>query len=195
MNPLQKFSPPILAALVLLVLVGGGILTLSQIQKQQNNQSNAQSVQWNVTQSASASCIPAGTVNIAVTFTNEESSAGINVKAKDNQTGNTVNLGTVKAHATATGQIATGRQTLNSGQVTFTMTWASGQSGSDTRTASYNAVKQCVSPSPTLTPIPTATKTPTPTLPVSPTPTVCPTPGTVKNIKIICPYCSPTPGP
>jgi hypothetical protein len=40
--------------------------------------------------------------------------------------------------------------------------------------------------------------TPTPTTPLpslTPTLTVCPTPGTVKNVQIQCPYCTPSPNP
>jgi hypothetical protein len=185
-----------LAVLVLLLLVGGGVLTLSQLQKQQNNQSKADTVQWYVAQSASAVCNSTGKAVINVTFTNQETSTSknINVIATDNQTGTSINMGTVVAKATKTGQIVTSRTSLNSGSVSFKMTWSNGTSGSDSRSASYSSVKTCPQPTPTPTPKPTAT--PTPTFPPgTPTPTTCPTPGTVKNVKIICPYCSPTPSP
>ncbi len=188
-----------MSVLAVVLLAGGGILTLNQIQQQQQQRSNADTVQWYTSQSATSVCGPDATAVITATFTNTEtsSSMGMNVVVKDNQTGKSVNMGTVAAKQTKSASIDTGKSSLNSGQVTFNLTWSSGQSGSDSRTAPYPAVSKCVAPTNTPTPTPKNTPTPTPTpkpnSTPTPTPTACPTPGTVKNIQIKCPYCSPTP--
>ncbi len=121
----------------------------------------------------------------------------MNVTATDQQTGKSVDMGSIQGGDTKTDAIDTEETTLNAGSVTFNLSWTNGQSGTDTRTASYNAVSKCTpTPTPTLTPKPTPTPTPT-TPPGSPTPTICPTLAPVKNVHIICPNCqlSPSPSP
>jgi hypothetical protein len=169
------------------LLLVGIPLTVYFAQQQQEDRSRASEVQWTTAQSASAACTASGIAAITATFTNTEtsSSKAMDVTVKDNQTGKSVSMGTVNARQTKTVSIDTGRTSLSSNKVTFSLKWTSGASGTDSRTASYPAVSTC----------PTPTKTPTPTLPKTPTPatTACPTPGVVKNIKITCPYCTPTP--
>lgn len=191
----QKISKKfVLVFLLAAILLGGIPLALSQIQKQQTLTSKA----WSTSQFANAVCTSSGIVIINVRFINEEASRGMIVKAVDNQSGKSISLGTIGATKTKTGEIDTGRTSLNSGQVTFELAWADSPNLTDSRTAGYSAVAECVSP--TLTPTPTVvTTTPTttasPSAGPSPTITVCPTPGTVKNVKIQCPYCTPSPSP
>jgi hypothetical protein len=196
-NPSKGF---LFGLIILIGLVVGIPLILSQSQVRQILSGNA----WYTSQSASAACAPTSdNVLIKVTFTNQESSRGMLVKAVDNQTGKSVDLGTIAAGKSKTDSIDTLRTSLNSGYVTFKLAWSSSSSGTDTdsRDASYSKVSQCTQPSPTPTPIkptptiPYGTPTPTPRTSVTPTPTTCPTPGTVENIKIQCPYCTPSPSP
>jgi len=193
-----KFIAITLAVIALVVIP----ITLIQVQSEQNTQQNAETILWETTQSASTQCAADGSgAAISVSFTNTESrssSTAMNVTATDQQTGKSVNMGSIQGGDTQTDAIDTGKTTLNAGSVTFNLSWTNGQSGTDTRTANYNAVSKCIpTPTPTLTPTPT-TPPPTPTLPPgSPTPTICPTLGPVKNVHIICPNCqlSPSPSP
>jgi hypothetical protein len=73
----------------------------------------------------------------------------MNVIAKDLQTGKSVNLGSIKGGQTKTGPIETGRTTLSGGTVDFALTWTDGHNGADSRSASYKAVSNCISPTPT----------------------------------------------
>lgn len=230
-SPNPKFSAKFIIGILILVLLIGGIpLTLSQTQVQQILSGRA----WSTSQSANAACTISGTVAINVKFSNTESNRSMIVNVYDSQSGKSVSLGTVYASQTKTGVINTGRTSLNSGSVTFKLAWADSPNVTDSRTASYNSVSTCIAPTPTptrrpsptptriptraptptptgiptptptrrptptptrvLTPTPTRRPTPTPTG-VYPTPTKCPTPGTVKNIQIKCPYCTPSPSP
>lgn len=99
---------------------------------------------WSTAQSASAFCT-GGQTSIGVSFTNKESSRGIDVVATDLQSGASVNLGSVAPGATATGTINTGWTVLSSGTVRFHLTWSDGSSGSDSRTAGYGGV-DCTPP-------------------------------------------------
>jgi hypothetical protein len=187
-KPASRFpTGPFLGILAAVVIVGGSVLAYFQYQQQQEVRSQASEVQWTTAQSASAACTASGIAAITATFTNTEtsSSKAMKVIVKDNQTGKSVDMGTVNARQTKTTTIDTGRTSLSSNKVTFNLSWANGSSGTDSRTASYPAVSTC--PMPTKIPTPTISKSPTPTT------TACPTPGIVKNIKITCPYCSPTP--
>ena len=218
-NLSKKF---IFGFLLLAILLGGIPLVLSQSQIQQILSGKA----WNTTQSASADCGPSGTAIINVRFTNQEPSQSMIVTAVDNQSGKSVNLGTIQAQKTQVGNIDTLKKSLNSSVVTFNMAWANNPSSTDQNTAGYSAVSTCTAPTPTITPKPTPTNTPTPmpsnkptpTMTPKPTPTntptptptkiptptnpqatisptVCPSPGTVKNVHIQCPYCTPSPSP
>jgi hypothetical protein len=182
-----KFIIITLAAIALFVIP----LTLIEVQSQQNIKQNAESILWVVNDSASTACAPDGSgANIAVTFTNAESpstSTAMNVVATDQQTSKSVNMGSIKGGTSKTSIIATGKTSLDAGKVTFALTWTDGHSGTDSETASYNAVSKCVAlPTPTLTPKPTPTPT---TPPGQPTPTICPTLQPVKEVHIVCPNC------
>jgi len=188
-----KFITISLAILALVIIP----LTLIEVQSQTNIKQNAESILWVTDQSASTACATDGSgANIAVSFTNSEtpsSSTEMNVTAKDQQTGDSVNMGSIQGGATSI--IKTGETSLQAGTVTFALSWTNGQSGTDSRTATYTAVNNCV---PTPTPTPLSSPTPTPTTPPGmPTPTICPTLQPVQNVKIICPNCqlSPTPVP
>lgn len=155
---------------------------------------------WSTGQSATAICNNAGQGVINVSFTNQETSAsmGMNVTVKDNQTGDSTNLGTIASQQTKNGSINTGKNTLNNGTVTFFLTWASGNSGTDQRTANYSGVTcQSAIPTPTKAPTPTPTKeiTPTPTNAPTPTPTkeVTPTPTSQPSITPTVTPAVPTP--
>jgi len=166
-------------------------LTIIQVQNQQNIQQHA----WLTTQSASASCpVGAAGVEITVTFTNTEPldpTLSMDVTALDQQSGKSVDMGSIKGGETKTNKIQTGKATLANGNVVFSLKWTDGHAGTDTRSAIYNAVSNCVppTPTPTMTPKPTATPTPLPSGVPSPTPTICPTLGPVQNVKIDCPNC------
>ncbi|HWY79858.1 MAG TPA: hypothetical protein VNW29_05885 [Candidatus Sulfotelmatobacter sp.] len=182
-----KFITITIAVIAILVIP----LTIIEVQSQQNLKQNAEGILWVVSQAASTTCAADGSgANIATMFTNEESrnaSTAMNVTVKDNQTGKSVNMGSIAGGATKTNTIRTGKNALNAGTVTFTLTWTDGHSGRDSRTASYKAINSCI-PQPT----------PTPTIPPGqPTPTICPTLEPVKNVHIICPNCqlSPSPSP
>lgn len=192
-----------LFGIILFIGLAAGIpLILSQSQVRQVLTGQA----WYLSQSATAGCVSTSTnIFIKVSLTNEEASKNMIVKATDNQSGKSIDLGTVTAGKTKTGLIDTGLKTLNSGQVTFNFAWTDNPSDKDTSTAGYSKVSRCTGPTPTTaitTPTPTPkTTTPTPTVLTptpttatsSATPTTCPTPETVKNIKIQCPYCTPSP--
>jgi len=171
-------------ALIALVIIP---LTLIELQSQQSLKQNAETILWTTNQSASATC-DEGEVFITVTFTNTEarsSSTAMNVVAKDQQTGKSVNMGSIVGGATVTKSIDTVKQSINAGSVTFSLSWTDGHSGTDSGTATYKAVSSC-------TPTPTApvTPSPTPTVPPGqPTPTICPTLSPVKNVHIVCPNC------
>jgi len=165
-------------------------LTLIEVQSQQNLKQNAESILWYTSQSASTACATDGSgADITASFTNTEprsTSTDMNVTVKDQQTGKSVNMGSIRGGATKTSTIKTGRTRLNAGSVTFNLSWTDGHSGIDSRTASYKAVNSCT-PSPTPTPIPSPTPT---TPPGQPTPTICPTLSPVKNVHIVCPNCN-----
>ena len=184
-----KFITITIAVLALIVVP----LTLIEVQSQQSIQQNAETILWTTTQSASTQCATDGSgAVIAVTFTNTEapsSSTAMNVKATDQQTGESVNMGSIKGGTSKTSNIATNESSLQAGTVTFALSWTDGHSGTDSRTATYKAVSQCLAQ-------PTPTPTPTPTTPPGqPTPTICPTLAPVENVHITCPNCqlSPTP--
>lgn len=191
-------------------------ITIIQIQNQQTTQQKAAEIVWLTDQSASTGCPDPGKgVIITVYFSNTEpdrSDTAMNVVATDQQTGKSVDMGTIRGGSSKTAQIATGRTTLNAGSVDFSLSWTDGHDGTDSRTATYKAVADCIAPSatptvkptavptpkltntptpkPTAVPTPKPTATPTPTpKPGEPTPTVCPTLGPVQNVKITCPDC------
>lgn len=172
-------------------------LTLIQVQSQQNIQQQADEIQWYTDQSASTSCPTDGSgVEIKATFSNTEprkTSTDMDVIVKDQQTGKSVDMGTVRGGETKTVTIKTGKATLNAGSVTFSLTWTDGHRGVDSRTASYKAVSKCstptATPTPTKKPTPTITPTKVPSDVPTPTPTICPTLGPVKNVTIECPNC------
>lgn len=181
-----KFISITLAVIALIVIP----LTLIELQSQQSFKQNAETILWYTSQSASTACATDGSgAIIAATFTNTESrssSTDMNVTVKDQQTGKSVNMGSIRGGDTKTENINTGKTTLNAGSVTFSLSWTDGHSGTDSRTASYKAVSYCVS-----TPTPTPYPSPTPTVPPGqPTPTICPTLSPVKNVHIVCPNCN-----
>lgn len=174
-------------------------LTIIELQSAQIVKQNAESIEWYANYSASSACATDNSgANISATFTNTETpstSTAMNVIATDEQTGKSVNMGSITGGQTKTATIVTGEASLKAGTVKFALTWTDGASGTDSDTANYNAVNNCIAyPTPT----PTAKPTPTPTvLPGTPTPTICPTLAPVQNVQIICPNCelSPTPTP
>jgi len=139
--------PQKIIVLLLLVVIGGSIpLTLFLVQQAQIFQQNA----WFTTQAAQAICSTSdSSAVIQVTFTNTERSKAMDVVAKDLQTGKKVDLGTIKADETKKATIVTGEKALLGGSVLFSLSWSDGSSGTDTRTAIYQAVNNCAGPSPT----------------------------------------------
>lgn len=187
------FTSPkfVIFTLALIALIAIPI-TLIDVQSRQNLEQNAEGIFWIANESASTACAPDGTgASIAVTFTNSEpqsSSTSMNVIATDQQTGKSVDMGSIKGGVSKTSVIATGKTSLSAGKVSFALSWTDRHSGTDTTSASYQAVSKCtaVTPTPT-TGQPTPTTTPLPS--GAPTPTICPTLQPVQNVKIICPNC------
>ncbi len=180
-----KFITISIALLAIIVIP----FTLIEIQSQQSLRQNAETILWLTTQSASSACASDGSgALISASFTNTEprsSSTSMDVAVKDQQTGKSIDMGSLPGGDTRTVTINTGKTSLSAGSVTFALSWTDGHSGTDTRTAGYNAVSNCISQ-----------PTPTPTVPPGqPTPTICPTLGPIKNVHINCPNCqlSPTP--
>lgn len=138
-----KFLMISLAFLALIIVP----VTLIQVQNQQTTRQNADEIAWMTSQSASSSCpVDDEGAIINVTFTNTEpnkANLAMNVLAVDAQSGKSVNLGSVKGQETKNGEIKTGKKTLQSGKVTFKLTWTDGHSGTDSRTASYQATGNC----------------------------------------------------
>lgn len=100
---------------------------------------------WSTRQAATAACsAEQGGAIITVQFTNTEDSKSMNVVAKDIQSGKSVDLGTIKPKETKSGKIVTESKELAKGVVQFIMKWSDGSSGTDTRTAEYGAVSECV---------------------------------------------------
>lgn len=185
-----KFITFALAVIALVVIP----LTLIEAQSKQSFIQNAEGIFWLTTQSASTACAPDGSgASIAASFTNTESpssSTAMNVNVTDQQTGKSVSMGSITGGQTKTSIIDTAKTSLQAGEVTFALSWTDGHSGTDSRTANYNAVSKCVAqptPTPTLPAKPTSTPTPLPS--GAPTPTICPTLEPVQNVKIICPNC------
>jgi len=145
----SKRSKPFLFSIFALALVVLP-LTVYLLQKEQVFQNFA----WFTDQSASSGCSSNGDAVINVSFTNAEtsSSMAMNVVANDLQTGTFVNLGTIAANATKTTQIDTKKNSITSGTVVFNLTWTSGESGTDSRSATYTAVNSCPNQTPTPTP-------------------------------------------
>ncbi len=161
---------------------------------------------WETSQSSEAVCVLNNNVNInyvniKASFTNNDSNVNkaMNVVAKDNWTGQEVNLGSVAVGETKSGLIKTGQTSITNSTVTFTLTWTDGSQshgGSDTKTVSYSALN-C--PQPVSTPTPTIPPASTPTS-VPPTPTsvpATPTPVTTTQILIVKEevIVTPTPAP
>lgn len=141
---LHKPSKQTALIIVLVILLIGLPLTLYQSQIQQIFRQFA----WQTTQSATAICSPnSSNIILKVQFSNQEQDKDLDVVAKDLQTGESVNLGTVKRGESASGDIDTGLESIDDGSVIFTI--AEGNSGTEEFTANYLAVEGCVTPSPT----------------------------------------------
>jgi hypothetical protein len=202
--PYTSMTPRLLIFVALFLI--GIPVSVYLLSQQQNLQQNA----WNTDQSASAICdTGSGKVVIDASFTNTEAnnpSLAMNIIAKDNQSGNQVDLGKVNPGETKRDNIQTNMDSVSGGTVTFILTWSDAHGGGDSRTAQYGSVGPC--PQPTSTPLtptdvqltetptppsptPILTNTPAPTGMPTPTDSVtgCPVPGKVKNIKIVCPFC------
>lgn len=109
---------------------------------------------WDTDESVQAYCNPLGEIVLEVSFENTEPNQdkySMDVKATDLQTGKSVDLGTVKAGETKTGQIITGETQLDDGQVRFDLTWSDGRSGTDRRNVAYDALACQAQPTPTPT--------------------------------------------
>jgi hypothetical protein len=143
------FSLPVVLEIVFFIGVIIGIpFAIIQLQQQQDTRSRAQNeVFWNVSQSASTSCPSDGSgAVIKVTFKNSEaakSSTAMDVKATDKQTGKSITMTNIQGGQTKNGEIKTGKSSLSAGTVEFALTWTDGHSGTDKRTANYNAISNC----------------------------------------------------
>src|SRR5450631_157182 len=107
-----KFIMVTLAILGLIVIP----LTIIQAQSQQNTQQRADEIAWQTDQSAVTSC-PSGTDGaiITVQFNNTEpnqASLSMDVTAKDQQTGASVNMGSIAGGSNKSSVIHTGKTNL-----------------------------------------------------------------------------------
>jgi hypothetical protein len=146
----SRRSKPLLFSILLIAVVVLP-LTVFLLQKEQVFQNFA----WFTTQSAVSQCSSTtGTAVINATFSNTENSTAqnMNVVVNDLQTGTFVNMGTVKSGASKTVTIDTKKTSIKSGTVVYNLTWTSGASGTDSRSATYTAVNSCSAPTPTPTP-------------------------------------------
>jgi hypothetical protein len=143
---LHKRRTITIISLVLLVAI---LLTIFQVQRQQITEQHA----WSIDSVASAACGDSGTSVITVNFTNSEpadnQSLSMDVTAHDLQTDQTVNLGTIAPGGSKIAHIDTGLTSLDKGLVEFKLTWSDGHEGTDTRTATYEAVDACTNVTPT----------------------------------------------
>ncbi len=209
-------SPKFISLALVLIALIAVPLTLIQVQHQQNLKQEASTSSYSTSQSASLVCGANG-FDINVSIKNSSSSyysystTTINVTAKDNQTGVTINLGTVQSGKTVTGIIHTKKSALNSSSVTFLLSKPDSYNDTSSKTASYQAGNNSnggygyggyssgsatcspqATPTPTPPPYnaPTPTPTPYPYGVPTPTPTICPTLGPVSNVHIDCPNCT-----
>jgi hypothetical protein len=137
-NPKPSQKIPLI--ILLGVLLIGVPLTVVALQQTQIFQQFA----WATRQSATAACSSEhGGAVITVQFTNTENDKAMDVVAKDMQSGKTVDLGTIEPKATKKGEIITESKELAKGVVEFTLKWSDGSSGTDKRSAAYDAVEEC----------------------------------------------------
>ncbi len=143
---IHKRKTIIIISLVLLVTI---LLTIFQVQRQQLTEQHA----WSIDSVASAACGDSGTSVITVNFTNSEQAGdqtlGMKVTAHDLQTDQTVDLGDIAPGESKIAHIDTGLTTLDKGLIEFKLLWSDGHAGTDTRTATYEAVDACTNTSPT----------------------------------------------
>src|ERR1700733_15848209 len=99
-------SPKFITISLALIALIAIPLTLIEVQSQQSIKQNAESILWVTNQSASTACAADGSgAVITVTFTNSESpssSTAMNVVATDQQTGKSVNMGSIAGGVTKT---------------------------------------------------------------------------------------------
>ena len=102
---------------------------------------------WKVNYNADSVCKDEKAV-ISWSFKNQEPNQAkwsIDLNVTDSQTGKSQSK-TVKPGETVSGSIATDKTKLNTGQLSFKMTWTDGRNGIDTRTSSYKATDECYIP-------------------------------------------------
>ncbi len=131
---------------------------------------------WSTQEKAEAYC-ESNSIKVKATFKNTEpnnSGMGMIVVAKDEQTGKSVNIGTVAPGQSKDGVIDTGLNQVSNGRVKFNLSWSNGNSGTDVRYANYSGTA-CPQPTATPTVAPTATPAPTVAPTATPVPTVAPT--------------------
>ncbi len=166
-SALRNLSPlKMLSLFVFLLLTVAIFVTISFSLRQQRLTSKA----WSTVESARAECNAASEVDIAVKFSNVESSDSlmpINVSVKDVQTGLVVDMGTVDPSKTGTALIQTHRKQIDGSSVMFFLSGTNNSSDTDQRGAVYTQVSCELTPTRVPTSIPT--KIPTPTTEVSST--------------------------
>lgn len=153
-----------IAAIVLVVV--GLPISIIALKTQQNLQQEA----WATIQSVTPVCNQ-GEVYLKASFknnsTNSSSYYWMKVTVKDNQTGKSVDMGTIKSQETKIATIDTGKSSVSSGYVTFFKTWYN-HSGSENKIVYYSKLV-CKTQYPTYTPSPRYTHTPTPRYTLTPT--------------------------
>lgn len=130
-------------AFLVMVLLIGSIIAVFQIQKQQDLRGRASILHWSAAQSATAACSSSGTVVINVSFKNKEPTRSMIVTVTDQQSNQTIDLGTVGPGITASGIINTQLTSLNPGKVIFNLSWADNTGQTDTLEAVYSAIDSC----------------------------------------------------
>jgi len=124
---------------------------------------------WNVSQTAESVCIPENQVGIQGSFRNDDNRS-MDVVATDEQTGKSVNLGSVAPNETDEFLIETGLSVVTEGKVRFDLTWT--QEDDDDEDGDTTPTE----PPPAETEDPTDEASPTPTETVEPAPEETPIP-------------------
>gem|GEM_PF-1105006 len=123
-------------------------LLVFNLQKQQDPRGRAAEtdelasagVTWATQQSAQGLCSETGEAQVGVSFINTEDNRSMNVTALDQNSGKSVNVGTVGPNETKTGTIAMGKTSITGGTVKFSLAWTDAPNQTDSRTANYNAI-------------------------------------------------------
>lgn len=104
----------------------------------------APALAWRTAQTAKAVC-ENKKISLDWTFINKDDRS-IKVTVKDTQSGQAQPARTVAAGSAASGTIATGKTTIQAGEISFLVKWTDGEKGTDTKEQSYKKLSCETSP-------------------------------------------------